>query len=583
MTDDRFAAVVAIDFGTSRSGFAWAEPRAANSYVSTHEDYPNRRGRYPKTLTALLVGPDTTVTHWGFEALDQSFAYHPAFHGPDAPIFLTRFKSKILGARESITPKELRRRGKNLVPANVIGSYLLSLKNYALNKIAERMRRQPSPIRWCLTVPAIWTEQERQALRNAARDYAGIGIGPDQLLLLSEPEAAAVYCVRDHLAEGGPDQPLGALLGADRHVVVVDAGGGTVDIAFHRVEEDGSLVETKPPLGAPLGATRLDEAFWIFLRRRLTPRFLFHALSDESASRELNAKLIAENWEDAKTRFTGEDKPYFVGVPRGVEAAMDESVRARLRLRHSNDLVLSLRDMNLIFAPTINQIVDVIRTALQGARYDYLFVVGGFAESPILTSRIRAEFTPSLDPERIIFPSYSSAAVLIGAVRYGLNPQVIRSRLSLWTYGCECAMPFDTNLDPITWQITSAGKKYCINRFCEFLRAGDAVPPGKEFSQTFSVLDPRQKEATIRLFRTKDKNPRYTPHPDAPRGEAGHPSPVFEQRVMTIPLEGTGWRDVKVTLTARDVDFEIAVKDVSADKPYPFECPLFTTVVPEDI
>ena len=49
-------------------------------------------------------------------------------------------------------------------------------------------------VRWCVTVPAIWDDADKQFMRRAAGD-AGFPDGSERLLLVQEPEAAAVECV----------------------------------------------------------------------------------------------------------------------------------------------------------------------------------------------------------------------------------------------------------------------------------------------------------------------------------------------------------------------------------------------------
>ena len=51
-----------------------------------------------------------------------------------------------------------------------------------------------SEVRWVITVPAIWRQQAKQFMREAAYQ-AGIGCteSPEQVLIALEPEAASVY------------------------------------------------------------------------------------------------------------------------------------------------------------------------------------------------------------------------------------------------------------------------------------------------------------------------------------------------------------------------------------------------------
>lgn len=84
---------------------------------------------------------------------------------------------------------------------------------------------------------------------------------------------------------------------------------------------------------------------------------------------------------------------------------------------------------------------------------DYLFLVGGFAESPLLQQAVRSHFGDSITvviPQVILMLNFHwfnegytsnfdgqdvSLAILKGAVLYGLNPRAITVRRSRLTYG----------------------------------------------------------------------------------------------------------------------------------------------------
>ena len=62
-------------------------------------------------------------------------------------------------------------------------------------------------IRWVITVPAIWRQEAKQFMREAAYQ-AGIASreSPGQLVIALEPEAASVYCRRLKLSQLVPDR-----------------------------------------------------------------------------------------------------------------------------------------------------------------------------------------------------------------------------------------------------------------------------------------------------------------------------------------------------------------------------------------
>jgi molecular chaperone DnaK (HSP70) len=132
-------------------------------------------------------------------------------------------------------------------------------------------------IKWVITVPAIWTDvakvmrnvkyfiQARDnnflqgAMRKAALTAGLIDEASSYCLQLAlEPETACVACEEENenLKKGDS-------------FMVLDCGGGTVDITMHRVASKQPqllLDELAPPTGGPFGSTFVDIEFENFLR-----------------------------------------------------------------------------------------------------------------------------------------------------------------------------------------------------------------------------------------------------------------------------------------------------------------------------
>ena len=97
----------------------------------------------------------------------------------------------------------------------------------------------------------------------------------------------------------------------------------------------------------------------------------------------------------------------------------------------------------------------------------HLFLVGGFAESPLLQvsfflenydfkicfqEEIRANFSNQLN---VVIPQGVGIAVLKGAVLYGLDPAIVHVRRAKVTYGIGVIKPFKQGVHPIgrtTWK-----------------------------------------------------------------------------------------------------------------------------------
>lgn len=144
-----------------------------------------------------------------------------------------------------------------------ISDYLRELFKFSFGMMKKSLGHvDESSLRFCLTVPAVWTEKAKITMREAAIQ-AGIVSETDpqdRLLLVGEPEAAALYC-ETFLEQYN--------LQEDDTFLICDAGGGTIDLVLYRVsvEEDGtrSLIEEVAGDGGMCGSVTLDLRFKTFI------------------------------------------------------------------------------------------------------------------------------------------------------------------------------------------------------------------------------------------------------------------------------------------------------------------------------
>ncbi|WAR26552.1 HS12A-like protein [Mya arenaria] len=90
------------------------------------------------------------------------------------------------------------------------------------------------------------------------------GISSDKLIIALEPEAAAIYCRFLPMEISGQGGSLSTLETGSK-VLVVDAGGGTVDIAVQEVAGSGSMKNIYKASGGDWGGTKVDDAYVTFV------------------------------------------------------------------------------------------------------------------------------------------------------------------------------------------------------------------------------------------------------------------------------------------------------------------------------
>jgi molecular chaperone DnaK (HSP70) len=113
----------------------------------------------------------------------------------------------------------------------VISESLRFIADKAMKKLEEQVGKLvKAKIRWVLTVPALWSEEHKQFMRKAALN-AGIieQMNSPNLLLCLEPEGASIQCREDS------EETLKNQIVKNSIVMVLDCGGGTVDITVHKL------------------------------------------------------------------------------------------------------------------------------------------------------------------------------------------------------------------------------------------------------------------------------------------------------------------------------------------------------------
>lgn len=232
--------VAAIDFGTHGTGFAWSfaserDREPVHRRINLFDDWEGQPTNYVKNLTAVLLDSAGEVLEWGHQAsrrFQMESREHPEYE------YAQGFKMGLLPetgkAVRSASPA-----GATTSPRRLITSYLKAFRRFALDRIIAGSRVQENEILWVLTVPAIWQDRERQIMRDCAVE-AGFPAESERLLIAIEPEVAALYCRFDTGHSG-----VGA---AGDRFMVVDAGGGTVDITAYEKTEHG-LTEIGYPSG----------------------------------------------------------------------------------------------------------------------------------------------------------------------------------------------------------------------------------------------------------------------------------------------------------------------------------------------
>lgn len=521
-----FRIVAAVDFGTFSTGFAWAvvdekNTDATGRQIYTHTQWPSQPVAYPKTRTCLLLDKDGEVIAWGHEAHRQ-WRELRASRRERGLRFVQGFKMSLATAEDGDADSmpSLALQDRERVPVDLVTRYLQRIHDVALEEFGKS-GYTAEDVRWCLTVPAMWDDYQKQAMREAAR-AAGFPTEDGRLLLALEPEAAAHHAriagVNVVGVEGGTGP---SLVTPGSRFVVADCGGGTGDMTAYRSEEDGSMIEIGRVCGDKAGSYYLNRAFE---RRILIPR-LGGPEEYESLCSLCPSALeeLLDGWERAKLNVTvGQQQPVYLPLPHLLFRHLSEDTVTRLPTLQEDgiddSIVVSAEDIRTVFEDVLPTVLELVDKQLDEMRRqvghtdgkELVLLVGGFAASPYLQERLAKHLA---DRATVLSVPDPGSAVLKGAVHFAYDPQT-RARRSKYTYAKAVALPYDHKKDRGRKVVTDwKGQKLCTDRLEILVRAGDVVKTDQVVEADGYPLFRDQTAIGTRLYRTLDRDPRYIDDP----------------------------------------------------------------------
>jgi hypothetical protein len=288
--------------------------------------------------------------------------------------------------------------------------------------------------------------------------------------------------------------------------MIVDAGGGTIDLsAYYMTLDPASFEEIAPTECRLQGSVFVTSRAGTFLQDKLqkskfgTPK----EIADMTSCFDKTTKL----------RFRNPDEPSYIKFG----SVRDKDLTVGIR---SGQLKLPGSEVAALFEPSIQGIIDAIEQQRRTASctISSIFLVGGFAASDWLFSRLQAHLVPSgvnfCRPD-----SHVNKAVADGAISFYLDHRV-SVRVAKKTYGVACNTVFDpTDPEHIarshTLYIGPSGHQYIRHKFTNILSKGTRVSEDKEFRRDYvhtrSVVDELSAiSADIESYQGALQEPRWT-------------------------------------------------------------------------
>ncbi|KAF2124677.1 hypothetical protein P153DRAFT_325969 [Dothidotthia symphoricarpi CBS 119687] len=386
--------------------------------------------------------------------------------------------------------KALKRKGIIQNDTDIYTHYLTHLLRHTKEQLlSSNELQQDMLIQFVLCVPAKWPVSACRTMQ-AALEGAVMDVGLSErdghtvrnLFMISEPEAAA-ECI---LAEARSE------VFRNETVVIVDAGGGTVDAVTYKCENSDPLrlsAEVVSPDSRLCGASYINERF---------EKKLLHKLASEVYLVK-NGKTLKSIVQARTTIFENYQKRIIDITKREAPLApiwIDDLRENRRKHFFQNVLELKRKTMSGFFEDSLAGVKEVLENQLELAesknhRVEKIILTGGFSQSPSLQSYLRTYLAGRMNIRGwkidLIVPQNPSTAVARGAVLRALNKRFGPSRITQCSYGILVSEPYEPDSIEAHRQtrcrINKAdGEKYVDETIRWVIRAGERV----ENMQTFT-------------------------------------------------------------------------------------------------
>ncbi|KAJ3367859.1 hypothetical protein GGF31_007020 [Allomyces arbusculus] len=500
--------MVGVDFGTTFSGFAifrvpdeqrskntrvWVPRGNANTQIIGNEDWEDRpHNMHSHKLPTVIAYPNGVRSSlheckWGWSATKYDKSMKPVH--------------RIKLALEATTPEVMRPEvPAGMKPVDIISDYLACLRQEMMRFIESRypvdVNLSADDLLICMTVPVGWSSQAHHTIRRAATNAGLISNENSRhLLFCYEPEAAALACVHESRFPIS-DSPM---------VLIVDCGGGTVDLFLARLDKNGDLEELTLGTGNFAGATSVDAQFKMFLRRKLGIRG-YNDFKDKLPSR---FTVLEQEWEAQKRTFSGTQE-WLLRLPAQLMKWLPDDKQKEFE---DLEILVTAADMKSFFDPVVDEIIGLICGQLRQARHlggtngiekvKYLYLVGGFGSNWYLRDRIKVNSDVLKMVGNVVSLQRPEAAVVRGAVWFCINNQSIRMRRARQTIGIGVQREFDPRRDQQT-EITSydpvnPSRAFVPKAVLCFMSKGQLVSYNASFTRTgFRVL--RNTQAPVKVL-----------------------------------------------------------------------------------
>ncbi|RIA90024.1 hypothetical protein C1645_823936 [Glomus cerebriforme] len=525
MDNKAIRVVAAIDFGTTFSGFAYAHKSNPDEII-VHDEWQADSGHY-KIPTVLKYDESFNLTSWGLPALAEK---------PNR-----KNKSSDIKPVEHFKLHLTKIENKPYLPTGL--DYKKAIIDY-LKELGKTMKETLNT-RWqnidyfkqvliVVTIPAEFDSTAIEIMRECVFK-AGITDSKDSknLKFTTEPEAAAIHCMKI----------LKDLrIGVNSSFIVVDCGGGTVDLTTRKLLRGNKIGEITERKGDCCGGIYVEEEFLKFLGDKVGSSTIDLVKDKHYCQLQY---MVQEFCRRVKLLFNGQKKdfkPFDLDL-EDLCPVIKQYVRdpERDQLEETEWVIeLKFEDVKRMFDVVVAKILCLIRAQIKANKNcKALFLVGGFGESDYLQSRIKKEFSQKV--KNISVPIDPMTAIVKGAVKFGMRQDVVATRVLKWTYGTDVIRRWKHG-DPLN-RILPGG---LVVEFSPLAVRGEEISVNEAFHTVFTPGCIFQSKVGFDIYTTDKKDADFCDSPG-------------------VNLLGNWCIDIPITLSERPILFMLAFGEIEIE------------------
>lgn len=509
------AIIIGVDFGTTFSGVAWCYTGDPTE-IRTIGSWPSNPKNLKKVPSVIQYGTkDARRFRWGFEVKPEAenplrwFKLLLNEQGPRANNVSNRAPStQNLSETHRGDANQLADLLNTIasLPQDktalaVVTDYLTGIYKHTRDTLDKHYPQSFSrsigkdiALEFCLTVPAIWTDAAKDLTLQAAR-AAGMSESPVRIKTVSEPEAAAVHCLKTF--EATKDS-----LKVGDVYVIADCGGGTVDLISYEVasvEPRLQVHECVGGTGGLCGSTALNRRFKALVKERIGTREWENMSTIARSNTMLHFdEYLKPTFCPAESSNEEDDEFDVDSYPCHVPGVAADPARGIIPAGY---LMLTTEEMKGIFEPTFLEITTLVQQQITAAERKTeapvtgVLLVGGFGSSPYLHKHLSSNLKGvDGNPVKVLQPPEAWTAIARGAVSYALSLREVRegilplgsglvgSRIARFSYGVSADEPFIPGLHPSNKMYFNrlCGDFWCRDRMQWFVKKNARIPDGED-------------------------------------------------------------------------------------------------------